>query len=79
MLSEQEIQIMFVNKLDQSPTVEEIELFKDHDQESLESILDRQLAIKNDPTYIPRVVEDYLRYMNASLEEQRNWKPVDPL
>jgi hypothetical protein len=81
MLTKQQIIDTFVTGINETPADELIEAYRELEftQEQLDEVVRRNLAIKQDPTFVQRVVEDYQRFMAATPEEQAVWKQVDPL
>ena len=81
MLTKQQIIDTFVTGINETPGDELIEAYRELEftQEQLDEVVRRNLAIKQDPTFVQRVVEDYQRFMAATPEEQAVWKQVDPL
>jgi hypothetical protein len=79
MLTRQQVIDTFVDGIDVIPGEELIKVYMDgFTQEQLDEVIRRNLAIKQDPTFNQRVVEDYQRFMAATPEEQAVWKQVDP-
>jgi hypothetical protein len=80
MLTRQQIIDTFVTGINETPGDELIEAYQELEftQEQLDEVIRRNLAIKQDPTFTQRVVEDYQRFMAATPEEQAVWKQVDP-
>jgi len=81
MLTKQQIIDTFVTGINETPANELIEAYRELEftQEQLDEVVRRNLAIKQDPTFVQRVVEDYQRFMAATPEEQAVWKQVDPV
>ncbi len=81
MLTKQQIIDTFVTGINETPADELIEAYRELEftQEQLDEVVRRNLAIKQDSTFVQRVVEDYQRFMAATPEEQAVWKQVDPL
>ncbi len=81
MLTKQQIIDTFVTGINETPADDLIEAYRELEftQEQLDEVVRRNLAIKQDPTFVQRVVEDYQRFMAATPEEQDVWKQVDPL
>lgn len=81
MLTKQQIIDTFVAGINETPADELIEAYRELEftQEQLDEVIRRNLAIRQDPTFTQRVVEDYQRFMAATPEEQAVWKQVDPV
>ena len=81
MLTKQQIIDTFVAGINETPADELIEAYRELEftQEQLDEVIRRNLAIRQDPTFVQRVVEDYQRFMAATPEEQAVWKQVDPI
>ena len=81
MLTKQQIIDTFVAGINETPADELIEAYRELEftQEQLDEVIRRNLAIRQDPTFVQRVVEDYQRFMAATPEEQAVWKQVDPV
>ena len=81
MLTKQKIIDTFVTGINETPADELIEAYRELEftQEQLDEVIRRNLAIRQDPTFVQRVVEDYQRFMAATPEEQAVWKQVDPV
>ena len=81
MLTKQQIIDTFVAGINETPADGLIETYRELEftQEQLDEVIRRNLAIKQDPTFVQRVVEDYQRFMAATPEEQAVWKQVDPI
>ena len=78
MLTENEIINLFLIKLGEEPDSAQFEVYKLCSHEELEKILDRRIAIDNDPTFAQRVAEDYIKFLSATPEEQCVWKHIEP-
>ena len=79
MLTRQQVIDTFVAGINEIPGDELIEAYEQFTQEQLDTVIARNLAIRNDPTFAQRVAEDYQRYLAATEEERAVWKQVDPL
>lgn len=79
MLTDNEITSAFLNKVGEPPADFQIELYKELTIEELNKILDRRIAIDQDPTYPQRLAEDYRKFLKATPEEQLSWKTLDPI
>lgn len=81
MLTKQQIIDTFVTGINETPADGLIETYRELEftQEQLDEVIRRNLAIRQDPTFVQRVVEDYQRFMTATPEEQAVWKQVDPI
>lgn len=81
MLTKQQIIDTFVTGINETPADGLIETYRELEftQEQLDEVIRRNLAIRQDPTFVQRVVEDYQRFMAATPEEQAVWKQVDPI
>lgn len=79
MLTEQEVIEIFSNKIGETPEPLQIEEYKNYTIEDLNTVLDRSVAISQDPTFYERVAEDYQKYLNATPEERLNWKFPEPI
>ena len=79
MLTRQQVIDTFVAGINEIPGDELIEAYTNgFTQEQLDEVIRRNLAIRQDPTFTQRVVEDYQRFMAATPEEQAVWKQIDP-
>ena len=78
MLTAEQIISSFQSKINEIPDDNLIEIYKDYTQEQLDAILDRNIAIKNDPTFTQRLAENYKAYLAATLEERANWAHITP-
>jgi hypothetical protein len=78
MLTENEIINLFLIKLGEEPDSTQLEVYKLCSHEELEKILNRRIAIEQDSTYSQRISENYLKFLEATVEEQQNWKFVEP-
>lgn len=79
MLSDKEITDAFINKLGSPPEPVQLEVYRDFTIEDLNIVLDRRLAIEQDPTFHQRVAEDYMKFLYATPEEQSLWKYPEPI
>ena len=79
MLTDQEITDAFINKLGEPPEEVQLEIYRDFTIEDLNKVLDRRLAIEQDPTFTQRVAEDYIKFMYATPEEQSLWTYPEPI
>jgi hypothetical protein len=73
MLTDQEIKNMFNVKLGILPEELQIEQYKTYSFEELTAVLDRRIAIENDPTILDKIAKDYFNYINAPEEDRRTW------
>jgi hypothetical protein len=78
MLTAEQIISSFQSKINETPDDVLIEIYKEYTQEQLDAVLDRNVAIKNDPTFSQRLAENYKAYLAATPEEQANWVHIDP-
>lgn len=78
MLTRQQVIDTFVASINEIPGDELIEAYEQFTQEQLDTVIARNIAIRNDPTFTQRVAEDYQRYLEATPEERNTWKQVDP-
>jgi hypothetical protein len=78
MLTRQQIIDTFVAGINEIPADELIEAYEYFTQEQLDTVIARNIAIRNDPTFAQRVAEDYQRFLEATSEERAVWKQVDP-
>jgi len=79
MLTRQQVIDTFVAGINEIPRDELIEVYTDgFTQEQLDEVIRRNLAIRQDPTFARRSIEDFQKYMSATPEEQAVWKHIDP-
>ena len=78
MLTEQQITDAFHAKLGRTPNSNQIEIYKNFTQEQLDVVFERNLAIKNDPTFTQRLAENYQAYLAATPEQQAAWVHIEP-
>jgi hypothetical protein len=79
MLTEQQVVEIFVNKIGETPEMGQIEEYKNYTADELTTVLDRAIAINQDPTFCERVAEDYKKFMAATHDERLNWKFPEPI
>jgi hypothetical protein len=79
MLTNDEITNAFISKVGEPPEPVQLEVYRDFTLEDLHIVLDRRIAIENDPTYYQRLAENYLEFQYATPEQQRLWKFPDPV
>ena len=79
MLTRQQVIDTFVAGINEIPGDELLEAYEQFTQEQLDTVIARNIAIRNDPTFAQRVAEDYQRYLAATEEERAVWKQVAPL
>lgn len=78
MLTRQQVIDTFITGINEIPADEAIEVYETFTQEQLNTVIARNIASRNDPTFAQRTGEDYVRYMAATPEEQAVWKHVEP-
>ena len=78
MLSDQDITDAFVTRVGEPPDQAQLAAYRNYTIEELHAVLDRRLAIEQDPTYVQRVAEDYQKFMAATEEERAVWKHPEP-
>jgi len=79
MLTREQIIDTFVKGINEIPANELILVYEHFTQEQLDAVIAKNIAIKNDPTFIQRVADDYQKYIAATPEEQAVWKQVEPV
>ncbi len=79
MLTDQEIIDAFMNKVGEPPEDIQLETYREYTIEDLNKVLDRRLAISQDPTYYQRLYENYMEYQYATPEQQSMWKYPEPI
>ena len=79
MLTRQQVIDTFVAGINEIPSDALIEIYtNEFTQEQLDRVIARNIAIRNDPTFTQRLVEDYNKYMAATPEQRAVWKQVEP-
>lgn len=79
MLTRQQVIDTFVAGINEIPGDELIEVYTNgFTQEQLDAVIARNLAIRQDPTYAQRTIEDYQKFMAATAEEQAAWTHIEP-
>lgn len=78
MLTRQQVIDTFLQGINEIPTDSLIEVYCGFTQQQLDTVIARNIAIRNDPTFTQRLAEDYNNYMAATEEERAVWKQVDP-
>lgn len=78
MLTPEQITEAFMSKLGTPPDEMQIQIYSNFDIDTLNNVLNRNLAIQNDPTYDTRLAEDYKNYLAATPEQRKNWPLLQP-
>lgn len=78
MLTRQQVIDAFVLGIDKIPADELIEIYEQFTQEQLDAVIARNIAIRNDPTFVQRTADDYEKFMAATPEEQAVWQQIEP-
>jgi hypothetical protein len=79
MLTKEQIIDIFVNKINELPNEVQLQIYESYTEEDLHKVLDRNLAIRKDPTYGTRLAEDYIKFLAATPEEQSIWQHIEPI
>ena len=79
MLTRQQVIDTFVAGINEIPGDELIEAYTNgFTQAQLDEVIRRNLAIRQDPTFAQRSIEDYQAFIAATAEERAVWKHIEP-
>lgn len=80
MLTSQQVVDAFMERVGERPEPIQIELYMTYTMEELERVLNRRAALEQnlDPTFMPRIIENYYQYMYATPDERKVWLYPDP-